>query len=94
MQTLIQRSFHYEVALLPALQCESAVFLSEPQLQSSLVSNAQASKHLRQRSPVTSIMGLQSCLELKPLSHTQNALLACASRGDVTLQHEKAAEGE
>lgn len=33
--------------------------------------------------------------DLKPLvTRAQNALLACASRGDATLQHEKAAEGE
>lgn len=42
---------------------------------------------------ITELFGAAT-FDLKPLSHTQNAPLACASRGDATLQHEKAAEGE
>lgn len=42
---------------------------------------------------ITELFGAAT-FDLKPLSHTQKALLACAGRGDATLQHEKAAEGE
>ena len=61
--------------------------------------SAQPSRHLQHRSPCDSHHGLKelfgaATFDLKPLSHTENALLACASRGNGTLQHEKAAEGE
>ncbi len=71
------------------------LYFPESQLHSSsLVSDTQPSRHLRQRSPCDSHHGIielfgGATFGIKPLSHTQNALLACASRGDVTLQHEK-----
>lgn len=42
---------------------------------------------------ITELFGV-AIFDLKPLSHTQNTQLACASRDSAILQREKAAEGE
>lgn len=84
--------FSCKVVPLPSPRCEEfrCVFLSHLSLKVEPRGHVQRYDSCR---GITELFG-PAAFDLKPLSHTQNALLASASRGDVTRQHEKKLQRE